>query len=160
VVAGSAGKVVGAVADVSKAKIEAKAQVDIARIAASASKYTTSVDEASEILSVLDRPCVRISIPDPDLSVTMDLSILSFMGGMAVVDLWKGYQELWNTIGLAAQTAGANTTQMISLAGTVPIDPRALAILSGVLPQGEESSPVTMTNLRKVIESWGLTLPE
>lgn len=142
-VANATGKVAGSVAEVAKAKIQADASVKIAKVTANASKYTTSVTEADEILSVLDRPCIRISIPDPDFQVTMDLSILSLMGMLGVADLYKGYSFLWNLNVFNQEQARNNTEIMEGLAGTVPMDPRSLAILAGVVegPAAETATP-------------------
>jgi len=140
-VSAATGKTISGVADVAKAKIAAQASVQVAKIAAGASKYNTSVNEADEILSVLDRPCIRINCPDPDFAITMDLSILSLMGGLAIFDLYKGYQSLWASGSLATETAQANTSEVIALAGTVPVDPRALAIMSGVISEPPTPPP-------------------
>jgi len=131
-VANATGKTVDAVSQVAVSKIQADASVKMAKVAAQASRYQTSVNEADEILSVLDRPCVRVNIPDPDFSVTMDLSILSFLGILAGIDLYKGYRALWDD-GIENRNGATSNTDVISgLSGSVPMDPRALAVLAGV----------------------------
>jgi len=131
-VANASGKTVDAVSQVAISKIQADASVKMAKVAAQASKYQTSVNESDEILSILDRPCIRVNIPDPDLSVTMDLSILSFLGILAGIDLYKGYRANWDE-GIVNRAGAISNTDVISgLSGTVPMDPRALAVLAGV----------------------------
>lgn len=127
-----AGKATDAVSQVAIAKIQADSTVKIAKVSAQASRYTTSVTEADEILSVLDRPCIRVNIPDPDFSVSMDLSILSLLGGLAAADLYKGYRLNWQEGFINTDGAMKNTDIIGGLAGTIPLDPRALAVLAGL----------------------------
>jgi len=134
-VANATGKTVDAVSQVAVSKIQADASVKMAKVAAQASRYQTSVNEADEILSVLDRPCIRVNIPDPDFSVSMDLSILSIMGLMASVDVYKGYRYAWDLGSFPFDLANTNTKEIIGLSGTVPMDPRALAVLAGVFKE-------------------------
>jgi hypothetical protein len=156
------------------AAVQAKAQREIAKTVADADKFQTSVNEADEILSILDRPCVRARWQiSPDLTVDFDLSIMSILGLMAAYDinrqyaaLHKAFEEsgIWDT-----EQAENNTQEILGNLGTIPLDDDALAILSGVVePPPVSDKPkaqkrVTMADIAKqsviqaAIQAWKKT---
>ncbi len=132
------------------ARIKADAEQKIAKRQAESHEYSVSVDEASEILSVTDRPFARVTWDlSPRLKISFSFSIMSIAGLFYLKDLWEQYddltlykQELGPGVKVTDQAVN-NTEIFAGLLGTVPMNPRALALLTGAVPDLPLPPPVT-----------------
>lgn len=106
-----AGETIGAVSKLGTGAMSAKAAQNIALInsrvekkkaelqhktalaQSAADKHNTIVNEADEIMSIIDRPCLRFTWQLGDLSLSGDLSIMSLMGLGAAADLLTQYKN-------------------------------------------------------------------
>jgi len=133
-----------------QAREKAKADIAIAKYEAAASKFTTSVQESDEILSITDRPFLRINYQvSPQLSIEANLSLMTLFGLLAVNDINEQYIRLQRAYEIAGLTKDArdNTQTFNALLGVVPLEPTAIAQLAEVIdtttPGAEGSSSQT-----------------
>lgn len=125
-----------ALATIEAAKHDARAKIQAAIAMGEAQRATKSIDEASEVMSVMDRPCLRIHGDiAPGLHCELDLSILSIFGFMAAWDVAGQYNQLQRMDPTRYADAVQCTSIIQGILGYAPIDPRAASVLANAFQE-------------------------
>lgn len=85
--ADAAGNISKSISQGYAAKQQAKAQIAVAKEQAKAAITTTQIDESSEIMSIIDRPFLRIRDKSGNTEVQLDISLQTLMGLFAITDM-------------------------------------------------------------------------